>query len=230
MSTLKNLIPAEFFVKPPVTGNRDHGKISIQHNGKILVEWPRDCKLFKQNLEAARKLKELGLGTYQPTNGGWVFYRNAAQEVDNLFPDTLVRTPDFVALANSEDGKIIENDSTTTTTKKHGAVTFKGNQFFVVWGNNGTPIPRDKFARYLASARDIKNTFPGSSGWHQLSKGWHLSKTAANAIFEAFPVEFFDHCEELTASITKEVNQEQNNDDVTNNLLNAADLLFSTIE
>lgn len=231
MSTLKSLIPAEFFVKPTTVGNLSHGKISIQQNGKILVEWPRDCKIFKQNLEAARKLKEERLGTYAPQNGGWIFHRNAAELIDSLFPDTLVRTPDFLKLVDSEDGKIVQDfqAQATPTNTKHGSVTLNGGQFLVVWGKNG-PIPRDLFARYLANARAIKTDFLGSIGWNKSLNGWLLSKSAASQIVELFPADKFDHCEELANVKPVEPTVIPQNDELTNNLLNAADALFASFE
>lgn len=202
MPSLKDMIPAQFFVKPPATPDLTHGRLSVTRDGKVLAEWEKRSKVFDANLAAARELKTGGYGTYRPDAGGWIFHRNAAELADAKFHDTLVRTPEFLALVKAGDGKTLTERPTTAdhAAKKHGRVLVNGNQFLVQWGGEAGFCPRDAFASYLTAARGIKADYPGSNGWNKPLNGWLLSRTAAAKIVKCFPPTTFDHPPELASA------------------------------
>lgn len=199
MPTLKDLIPAHFFVKPPATPDLTHGRLSVTRDGKILAEWEKRSKVFDANLAAARELKTGGFGTYRPDAGGWIFNATAAKLADEKFPDTLVRTPEFVALVARTAAPVATATAAPVAAKKHGRVKVNGNQFLVQWGGEAGFCPRDAFDRYLTAARAIKADYPGCNGWNKPLNGWLLTRTAAARIVKCFPAATFDHCPELAA-------------------------------
>lgn len=237
MPSLKDLIPAHFFVKPPATPDLTHGRLSVTRDGKVLAEWEKRSKVFDANLAAARELKTGGYGTYRPDAGGWIFHRNAAELADAKFPDTLVRTPEFLALVKASDGKTLTEPATAapTAAKKHGRVKVNGNQFLVQWGGEAGFCPRDAFDRYLTAARAIKADYPGCNGWNKPLNGWLLTRTAAAKIVKCFPAATFDHCPELAAdaAANPDTNDEPAPANVAPNaltvaLLAAAERVFGT--
>lgn len=205
MSSLKDLIPAQYYVKPVVAQDITDGKIDVLPNGKVVVFWERRSKCFNDNLAAARELKSKGYGNYRPNCYDWMFHRNAAQLVDQTFPDTLFRTPEFVNLAKAEDGKTIVDHTpvTTVTPKKHGKVKLHNGQFIVQWGGQAGFCSKDDFQKYLTTAQKLKQAFPGSNGWNREQCGWSFKREAAATIIRKFPAETFEHCSELAADAAK---------------------------
>jgi hypothetical protein len=234
MATLKTLIPNQFYIKPPATQDPANGRLSITQDGKIFAEWDRKSNCFNENLAAARELKTAGYGTYRPDAGGWIFHRNAAENANNKFPDTLLRTPEFLALVNELDGKILtDRPQPQPQNKKHGRVKLQGNQFLVQWGGESGICPREYFERYLAFARSLKEQYSNSNGWNKPLAGWLISRTAATTIIKKFPAINFDHCPELATAALEfpEPEPEPNNiapTEYTLALLAAAEQVFST--
>jgi hypothetical protein len=244
---LSDLIPSEFKAACLRATDPTHGRISVirtgtPNAGKVLVEWPQKCPLFKPNLALARDLKNAGKGTYNPNAGGWVFHRNVAAEIHEKFAVTIERTPEFIALTEAADGKSstdeladLRANETPAAPKKHGRVTIKGKQFLVQWGGEAGICPRANFERYLNAARSIRTDYTGSNGWNKPLNGWLFALTAAAAIARRFPIGQFDHCPELTAAAN--ANPEPNPepepasfapDSKTLALLAAAERVFST--
>ncbi len=237
MSSLKEIIPAVYFTKPPVSQDLTHGQLSVTRSGKILARWEKRSKVFNENLEAARKLKVSGFGTYKPEEGGWIFQPEAAKQADAEFPDTLVRTPEFKALLALKSEEPKAPTAPLNKPSKHGKITKQGNHFLVQWGGTAGNCPSSSFQKYLASARTIKANSAGSVGWNKFLNGWLLATSAAQEIATCFPESTFDHCPELVslvgqakplASQDKPLANESNS--LTANLLKAADDIFSDFE
>lgn len=241
---LSDLIPAEFKTACPRATDATHGRLSVirpglPNAGKVLVEWGKTCPLFKANLEVARALKTDGKGNYNPNAGGWVFHRNVAAECHERFPQTLERTPEFLALVAAPDGQTHTPAGTDkpapAAPRKHGRVLVNGNQFLVQWGGDAGFCPREAFDRYLTAARTIKADYPGCNGWNKPLNGWLLTRKAAATIARQFPGQFFDHPPELAADAA--ANPEPDNTPAPTNfapnaatvaLLAAADAVFAT--
>jgi hypothetical protein len=201
--TLKDLIPAEFFVYvvKPVA---NHGTITLlasgTFKGDILVAWGKGCPLFNENLAAARGLKQAGLGTYRPEQGGWVFARLAAAKVVKAFPATLVVSPEVLALV--EECRMVrlplgrppeEYAGKSTRGIVHGTIKWDGRQWLVAFGGQ----IGNAFTAYVNAARAIKNAVAGSKGWQGAIKSWAFDLKAAGRIVQAFPATHFDHSADL---------------------------------
>ena len=242
-STLRDLIPAEFFVyvAKPVA---NHGTISLlpggTFKGDILVAWGKGCPLFNENLAAARGLKQAGVGTYRPEQGGWVFTRVAAAKVIAAFPKTLVVAPEVLALAEQNANVRIavgRPPETAPGRVLHGTIKWDRGQWLVTFGGN----IGNAFTGYVNAARAIKNAVAGSRGWQGAIKAWSFAPQAAGRIVKAFPVKHFDHSPDLVKAAeanpapvevspvvaNRQIEQEAVPDPLATSLLAAAALVFA---
>src|SRR5690349_13644993 len=146
--SFKDLIPAEFFVKPPEPPKPPAGAVILQ-NSQIIVRWDRSCPCFDKALAAARDLKSQGFGGYTPSSAQWQFNQTAAAKVIAAYdPLNFAITDEVRTLALKP-----------IAPQKHGAVTLQGNQYLVVWGNPPYHTTQVQFQDYLTAARNIKASF-----------------------------------------------------------------------